>query len=212
MSARFSALFRHVLVACAAFACVAAPPQIAAQPITINFENIPTNSAGLNNTFTGTAGFTFFNWNVATTTSLGSGTNAQSGTKFALGRENLSSIFRTDGLNFTVFSAWLSFRQFDLTDPDNSPVRITVNGYRAGDVTPTFTQFLMLTNTAQLFTFGWTNLDEFSFETDDLSTPTRTVALAMDDLSVVVPEPAAVLLMGTGLVLLLCIRRGVKRH
>lgn len=176
-----------------------------AQATTLTFEEVPTNSSGLNNNFSTLNGFTFFNWNVATTTSLGSGTNANSGTKFALGQDSFSSIFRANNEGFSVFSAWLSFRQFDLTQPDNSPVNITVEGYRAGDVTPTFSRVIAITNVAQQFTFNWENIEEFAFETGDLVGPNRTVALAMDDLSVVVPEPATVVLFATGLMLLLVV-------
>lgn len=175
------------------------------QAQTISFEEVPTNPAGLNNNFSSLSGFTFVNWNVATSTSLGSGTNATSGVKFALGQDDLSSIFRSGNERFSVFTAWLSFRQFDLTLPDDSPVGITVNGYRPGDVTPTFVRMIMLTNTAQFVTFNWTDIEELSFETGNLVGPNRTVALAMDDLSVVVPEPATIVLMATGLVLLLVI-------
>jgi hypothetical protein len=176
-----------------------------AQP-TLTFEDVATNSAGLNNNFTNLFGFTFFNWNVATSTSLGSGTNANSGTKFALGQDSFSSLFRAGNERFNVFSAWLSFRQFDVTSPDNSPVSITVEGFRAGDVTPTFSRVISITNVAQQFVFNWFDIEELSFETGNLTGPNRTVALAMDDLSVVVPEPSTVILFASGLALLLVVR------
>jgi hypothetical protein len=181
---------------------------VAQSPLT--FEEVPTNTAGLNNNFSSLAGYTFFNWSVATTTSLGSGTNANSGTKFALGQDNFSSIFRPGNERFSVFSMWLSFRQFDVTMPDNSPVSITVEGYRAGDVTPTFSRVISITNIAQQFTFNWLDIEEFSFETGNLNGPNRTVALAMDDFSHVVPEPSTYLLMGTGLTVLLVVRRRTR--
>jgi hypothetical protein len=197
----------RALIGALVFAAAVVPSVSVAQPTVLGFEEVPTNSAGVNNGFSGLLGWSFFNWSVATTSSLGSGTNASAGTKFALGQDTFSSFFRTSGERFNVLSAWLSFRQFDVTSPDNTPIGITVNGYRTGDLTPTFTRVIMLTNTAQQFTFNWFDLDEFSFETENLVSPTRTVALALDDLAVVVPEPDAAVLVGTGLLLLLVVRR-----
>jgi PEP-CTERM motif len=173
---------------------------------TLNFDDVSTNTAGLNNNFSRYNMFEFVNWNVATTAALGSGVNARSGTKFALGQDTFSSIFRTDNRDFSVLSAWLSFRQFDVTQPDNSPVGITVNGFRGGSDVPVFSQFLLLTNTSQLFTLNFVNIDEIVFETAALRAGTRTVALALDDLSVnVVPEPATLALFAGGLCLLLVV-------
>jgi PEP-CTERM motif len=184
-----------------------------AQAQTLNFDDVTTNSAGLNNNFSRYNMFEFVNWNVATTTALGTGTNARSGTKFALGQDTFSSIFRTDNRDFSVLSAWLSFRQFDITQPDNSPIGITVNGFRAGSDVPVFTQFVLLTNSTQQFTFNFLNIDEIVFETAALRGGTRTVALALDDLSVnVVPEPATLALFAGGLCLLLVIAPRYRRR
>jgi hypothetical protein len=202
----------QLIWASAAIALATALPVTPAQAQLLTFEEVTTNTSGLNNNFSTSQGYTFFNWNVATSTSLGAGTNAVSGTKFALGQDTFTSIFRADNQRFSVLSAWLSFRQFDITSPDNSPVEVTVEGYRAGDVVPTFSRVISITNVAQQFTFNWFDLDEFAFETGNLIGPDRTVALAMDDLSVVVPEPATVVLMATGMVLMFMVVRRRTRH
>jgi hypothetical protein len=180
--------------------------------LTLTFEDVPTNTGGINNAFTANNGFTFFGFNVATSTSLGSGTNANSGTKFALGRVGGSSFYRTDAA-FSFSSAWLSYRQFDLVNPIVTPVSITVFGFRAGATEPVFERLITLTNIATRFTFDFTNVEEVVFDTDALTFGGRTVALAMDDMAVsVVPEPASVVLMATGMLLMLVVIRRRPRQ
>ena len=196
----------------AAFVVALAPAAAGAQ--TLTFDDVVTNAQGLNQNFTSYNGFMFEGFNVATTTSLGAGSNAVSGTRFALGREEFSAIYRV-GTAFDFGSASLSFRQFDVTSPDNSPLGINVIGYRAGLLAPVFTQFVVLTGTAQLFQFDFTNIEEVVFETEALTAGGRSAALAMDNAQLaVVPEPSTVLLMSLGLGgLLLVVRRkgGLRR-
>lgn len=170
---------------------------------TITFDDVTTNSSGLNNNFSSNSGYAFFGFNVATATSLGSGSNAVSGAKFALGRTGGSAFYRTD-VGFNLFTAWLSFRQFDLVTPDNSPVGITVFGFRAGVVDPVFEQLIMLTNVAVRHRLDFFDVEEIAFDTDALTANGRSVALAVDDAVVgVVPEPSTVVLSATGLLMLL---------
>ena len=196
----------------AAVAVAFAPAAAGAQTL-LTFDDVVTSAQGLNQNFTSNSGFTFEGFNVATTTSLGSGTNAVSGTKFALGREDFSAFYRTD-FAFNFLGASLSFRQFDLTQPDNSPVGISVLGYRTGQVAPAFTQTVSLTNTAQPFQFNFTNAEEVVFETEALTPGGRGSALAFDNGLVVVPEPSTVVLLSLGLAgMMLVVRRkgGLRR-
>jgi hypothetical protein len=65
-----------------------------------------------------------------------------------------------------------------------------------------FSQILTLTNTAQLFTLNFTNVDEIEFGTASLGAG-RASALALDDARLaVVPEPATTALLATGMLLL----------
>jgi hypothetical protein len=180
---------------------------------TLTFDDVSTNSGGLNPHFSSYNGFTFEGFNVATTTSLGTGTNATSGTKFALGREDFSSIFRV-GDAFDFLGASLSFRQYDATSPDNGPVGVNVFGYRAGTVAAVYTQFISLSSNATRFQFDFTNIEEVVFETGALTAGGRSSALALDDARLaVVPEPSTVLLMAVGMAGVLAVvhRTGSRR-
>jgi hypothetical protein len=182
-----------------------APDVVRGQNLT--FDDVATNAQGINNNFSNYNGFVFEGFNVATITSLGTGSNAASGTKFALGREDLSALYVTAGA-FNFFSASLSFRQFDALNPDNGPVGINVVGYRTGIVAPVFSQFVLLTGTAQPFVFNFVNVEEVDFETEALTANGRTVALAMDNAIVaVVPEPATQALVTIGLASLALLAR-----
>jgi hypothetical protein len=183
-----------------------APATLRAQSLT--FDDVITNAQGINNNFSNYQGFVFEGFNVATTASLGTGTNAVSGTKFALGREDLSAIYVLSGA-FNFLGASLSYRQFDVLNPDNGPVGINVVAYRAGLAAPAFTQFVTLTNVTQPFVFNFTNIEELVFETDPLTANGRSAALAMDNATIAaVPEPATFALMSIGMAgLLIAVRR-----
>jgi hypothetical protein len=198
----------HRIARLAAFVVAFAPAVAGAQ--TLTFDDVTTNAQGLNQNFSTYNGFIFEGFNVATTTSLGSGTNAVSGTKFALGREDFSSVYRV-GTDFHFLGASLSYRQFDTTNPDNGPIGVNVFGYRVGIAAPVFTQFVTLTNTAQAFQFNFTNIEEVVFETEALTAGGRSSALALDNAQVaVVPEPSTVLLLTVGLAgVLLVVQRKV---
>lgn len=186
-------------------------PRTAAAQLT--FDDVATNAAGYNNNFTSYNGLSFFNFNVATTASLGTGTNAVSGTKFALGQEGSSSIGGFGQPSFNLFSAWLSYRQFDTVNLDNGTIGITVLGYRAGIDAPVFQRLLGLTNTAQLITFEFVDVEEVVFETAPLIDGGRSSALAVDNVQLgVVPEPATVLLLATGLAALLVVTTRRRRR
>lgn len=176
-----------------------------AQPL--HFDDVTTNAAGFNTTaFTSYNGYTFENFGVLTSTSaFGTGNNASSPTKFAYGQADGSNfIYRTD-IGFNFFTAYLSFRQFDL---DASPVTITVRGYRAGDINATFSQDVQLTNAAQKFTFNFDHIEELEFESDPLQVNGRSAVLALDDVAVsVVPEPASIALLAVGLAFIVVVTR-----
>lgn len=201
----------------AAVCCVFIPAMLQAQ--TLTFDDVSTNGSGVNNNFSAYSGYTFEGFNVVTSNSLGSGMNAVSGIKFALGRSTpdadgaiFSSIYRTgDAFNFT--SAYLSFRQFDLVDPLGTPVGINVLGYRAGFDSPVFSQFVVLTGAAQLFQFEFANIEEVVFETEALTAGGRFTALALDNAQLaVVPEPTTVVLMSIGMAgILAVVRRRARR-
>jgi hypothetical protein len=188
---------RQLCLAVAALVVLAAPA--AAQ---LGFEDVTVNAAGVNNTRLNTPyqGYTFENFGVASTAAIGTGANAASGTRFALGQVDNGYIYRADNLRFDFLGAFLSFRAFDATV---TPVAIAVNAYRGlGTPDPVFSRILTLTNTAQLFTLDFTNVDEIEFDTKALGA-NRSSALALDNAQLaVVPEPATVALLATGVLLL----------
>ena len=169
-------------------------------PQTLTFESVPTNAAGFNPTpFTTLGGYGFEGWGVLTQGStFGTGTNAVSGTRFAYGfARQPQFIFRNDPFLFDFTSAFLSFRTLD---GSTVPGTITVRGFRGAS--ELFTRAITLTNSAQLFTFGWTDVSEIAFESEPLN-DTRSAVLAMDDVTLAtVPEPATVALLGVGVLLL----------
>jgi hypothetical protein len=197
-----------VLIAMMLSSCAILLSPVSLKAQTLTFDDVITNAQGLNNNFTNYGGFVFEGFNVATTTSLGAGTNAVSGTKFALGREDLSAIYVLSGA-FNFLGASLSYRQFDVLNPDNGPVGINVVAYRAGFAAPAFTQFVTLTDVAQPFVFNFTNIEELVFETDPLTANGRSAALAMDNATIAaVPEPATFAMMSIGMAcLLIAVRR-----
>ncbi|MGV3711261.1 MAG: PEP-CTERM sorting domain-containing protein [Gemmatimonas sp.] len=178
----------------------------------LNFDNVTTNAAGFNTTaFTTYGGYSFENFGVLTNgSSFGAGNNASSPTKFAYAQADGSSfIYRTDA-TFNFASAYLSFRQFD---QNLAPISVIVRGYRPGDFSASFEQSVELTNTAQLFSFQFTDIEELEFETGFLQAGGRSAVLALDDASIaVVPEPSTVALMATGLVAILVAGRKRSRR
>lgn len=176
-----------------------------AQPL--NFDNVSTNAAGFNSSaFTMYNGFTFESFGVLNNTSaFGMGNNASSPANFAYAQAVGSSfIYRTD-IGFNFFTAFLSFRQFDL---NGTPATVTVRGYRAGDINATFSKDVQITNAAQRFDFNFDNIEELEFETGLLQDNGRSAVLALDDVAVsVVPEPASLALVAVGLALILLAAR-----
>ena len=185
------------LAATAAASLAVVPAAARAQPVTLTFEGVATNAAGFNaSAFTSLDGYRFENWGVLTSASaFGTGTNAVSPTKFAYGFAGVGSsfLYRTDAA-FDVGGFFASFRTLDGVV---TPATVTVRGYRgAAEV---FSQALLLTNDAQLFTLDWNAIDELAFETTALDAQ-RSAVLALDDVRLaVVPEPATLLLVATGL-------------
>ena len=172
----------------------------------LNFDDVAPNANGVNNVRLNTPyqGFSFENFTVGGPGLVGTGANASSGTRFALGQVDAGFIYRLDNLRFDLFDAFLSFRAFDA---NVSPVMITVNGYRGAGANPVFTRVLALTNQAELFTLNFTNVDEIEFDTGALATG-RASALALDDANIaVVPAPASMVLFATGAVLLVGVAR-----
>ncbi len=164
----------------------------------LHFDDVATNAAGFNSSaFTTYGGYSFENFGVMTNaTAFGFGTNDTSPPKFAYAHaDDASFIYRTD-TPFNFFYASLSYRRFDAI---TTPVDIVVNGYRTGDVNPFFSQVITLTNSAQVFTFHYTDIEEIEFDTHLLD-ENRAAVLALDDLSVAaVPEPSSIVLLATGL-------------
>jgi len=191
-----------------------AATSITAKAQTLNFDDVTTNTSGFNSAaFSAYQGYVFENWGVMTTAAPGTGTNAVSGTKFAYAQADGSSfIYRNSPIGFNFFDAFVSFRQLDLVNPDNSPQQVVVNGYRAGQFAPAYTSLITLTVSAQLFTFNFLNVEEVEFVTDNLQANGRTTVLAMDNAQLaVVPEPSTWVLMVVGLagVALLVKRRNI---
>jgi hypothetical protein len=175
----------------------AAAPAAAQTPITLTFEGVATNAQGFLNDLPSQSGFVFENFGAyASTTSFGTGNNASSGTRFAYGKAfGNSFVYRADDLNFNFFSAALSFRTLD---GNVSPAALVVNGYRTG-TDPVFTRSLSLSNSAQLFTFDWADVNELEFVTVALDA-NRSAVLAVDDVTLAtVPEPGSIVLLATGL-------------
>jgi hypothetical protein len=184
----------------AAFAAapLVVPAAAIAQPVTLTFESVATNAAGFNTSpFTALSGYQFENWGVlANTSPFGSGTNAVSPTRFAYGFAGVGSsfLYRTDNA-FDVGGFFASFRTLD---GNVTPATVTVRGYRGAE--QLFTQTLLLTNNAQLFTLSWNAIDELEFETTALDAQ-RSAVLALDDVRLaVVPEPTTLWLLSAGLV------------
>ena len=172
----------------------------------LRFDDVATNANGVNNVRLNTPyqGFSFENFTVGGPGLIGTGANASSGTRFALGQVDAGFIYRADDVAFNLFDAFLSFRAFDAT---TTPVMITVNGYRGAGANPVFTRVLALTNRAELFTLNFLNVDEIEFDTRALAAG-RASALALDDANIaVVPEPASMVLFATGAVLLVGVAR-----
>lgn len=200
----------RTFAAASLIACAFLTPRAAHAQLT--FDDVSTNAAGYNNNFTSYNGFTFFGFDVATTASLGSGTNTVSGTKFALGQDSLSAIGGFNQPAFNLFSAWLSYRQFDTVNPDNGPIGISIEAYRPGVVAPAYVQLITLTNTAQLFTFNFLNVEEVAFQTAPLIQGGRSSALAVDNVQLaVVPEPSTLLLLAVGATAMLVVVRRKRR-
>ena len=200
----------RALAALVAFSVAAATPA-AAQ---LNFDDITTNASGVNNTRFNTPynGFSFENFSVGGPGLIGTGSNAASGTKFALGQPfDNSFIYREDNVAFDFTGAFLSFRAFDAI---TAPVMITVNAYRGAGVDPVFSRMVALTNNAELFAFDFFNVDEIEFDTEVLGL-NRSSALAVDNLNIsAVPEPSTVVLMSLGMAGLLVVvrrKRGLRR-
>jgi PEP-CTERM motif-containing protein len=116
------------------------------------------------------------------------------------GYGNLATI--TSGSPFTFNSIWL--QSWATAIPGYNPVYfdpfvLTVTGYVG--LTPTFVSDVTLVGTPSLFAFDWTGVDRLDFQGPAGS---RSWAL-MDNLtyngpvSSVTPEPATLLLLGTGL-------------
>lgn len=176
---------------------LAVPAAAQAQtPVTYSFESGTTvTGEGFR-----TAGYEFENFGVATTGAFGTGTNASSGTRFALGRTEASYIYRTD-VNFLFYGANFSFRAFDgiLT-----PLTLTLRGYRTADPAeaPAFVRTLTLTNATTRFDFGtdFGALNEIEFDASAFTAGGRNAQLALDDVTLAtVPEPSTYALMVTGL-------------
>lgn len=202
----------HILrrsFAAAAFLLAAIAPAAHAQ---LNFDDVTTNAAGFNSAaFTSYNGFTFENFGVLTSAStFGTGNNAISPTKFAYAQADGSSfIYRTDAL-FNFASAYLSFRTFD---SNVNPLTVVVRGYRTGDVNATFERNISISNSAQFFSFQFTDIEELEFETSILQAGGRSAVLALDDVAVaVVPEPASIALLATGLLSIVIVSGRTRRR
>lgn len=175
-------------------------------PITYSFES-GTTGTGIGFTV---GGYQFENFGVFTTAALGTGTNATSGTRFALGRTAESYLYRDDA-DFFLTGASFSFRSFDGT---TTPVALLLRGYRTANPTEAaaFERTITLTNAAQRVTFDLAlgAVNELVFDTGALG-PNRQ--LALDDVTLaVVPEPGTVLLLGSGLLGLLATGRAHGRR
>ncbi len=194
-------LRRAAFVALASFL----PLTLSAQAETLTFDDVPVAANGLQNNFDVYGDYTFYNFNVANTTFAGTTANAVSGDQFALGGFDQSGFYRETG-SFNLASIWMSFLQFDVgPTPDNSPVEIIVEGYRFGDIAPTFMRTIELTDVAQQFQFDWNGIEEVSFDTQLLTSNGRNVALTIDNVNVV-PEPSSLILLAVGAAGLLAVQ------
>jgi hypothetical protein len=193
-----------------AAALTVAGPAAAQGPNVLTFDAIPTAAAA--GAFAGAGGYTFVNFaTLEAASTFGTGANAVSGARFAyvLPRPDsaaFGSVYRED-TNWNLFDVFLSFRSFD---GNTAPLAVTVNGYRGfDDSAPVFTRDLVVTNAAQRFTFNWGQVSEVEFVTNPAGAG-RSAVLALDDLSVTVPEPATVTLVGAGAVAVLA--AGARRR
>jgi hypothetical protein len=197
-------------VAALAVTAVAPVRTAAAQPTVINFDSVPSATAA--GAFATASGYAFTNFSTLETNSaFGTGNNGV-GARFAYVPLELGfGSVRRETINFDLFGALLSFRAFDGNAA--GPVALTVNAYRGFDAAadPVFTRSVLLTNSAQLVTFDWFNVSEVEFLTAPLEGNGRRAVLAIDDLAVAtVPEPATVVLVGAGAVLVAAV--GARRR
>lgn len=73
-------------------------------------------------------------------------------------------------------------------------------GYRAGEVDAAYQSQVLLTNSAQLFSFNFVNVEEVEFATQNLQVNGLSTVLAVDHVRLeLVPEPSTVILLAVGM-------------